>query len=273
MAVTADVPGAARDESAEVAGTAQAEAEAVGGSAAAAAQDVVETAAEQAGHVAGEGIRNVRELLGDLRDELGLQTSTQTMRAGELAYTLADDLESMAEGSQQQGAAAEVARSVASQARRVGEFLQSRDPDQLLEEVRLFARRRPGAFLLGAAAAGVAAGRLGRGAAEARSRTSSAERSTPRPAPRPAPVPAAPATVTPGVVVVESSEDVPEGERLGQEVPAAPVAAAGRAAAAPPAASRSTPAAADAPTRDLTAPARRAAADARRSADARRVRR
>jgi hypothetical protein len=272
MAVTADVTGTARDESAEAARTAQAEAEAVGGSAAAAAQDVVETAAEQAGHVAGEGIRNVRELLGDLRDELGLQASTQTMRAGELAYTVADDLESMAEGSQQQGAAAEVARSVASQARRVGEFLQSRDPDQLLDEVRLFARRRPGAFLLGAAAAGVVAGRLGRGAAGARSGTSSGERPTPRPASRPAPAPVAPVTVTPGVVVVESAEDVPEGERLGQEVPAAPVAAAGRAAAAP-APGRAAPAAADAPTRDLTAPARRAAADARRSADARRVRR
>lgn len=272
--MTADVTGTARDESAEVAGTAQAEAEAVGGSAAAAAQDVAETAAEQAGHVAGESIRNVRELLGDLRDELGLQASTQTMRAGELAYTLADDLESMAEGSQQQGAAAEVARTVASQARRVGEFLQSRDPDQLLEEVRLLARRRPGAFLLGAAAAGVLAGRLGRGAADARSGTSSGDRT----APRPAPAPVVPGASTSGVVVVEAAEDLPEGERLGQEVPAAPVAAAGRSAAAPPAAAppvtgRVAPAAADAPPRDLTAPARRAAADARRSADARRVRR
>jgi len=39
-------------------------------------------------------------------------------------------------------------------------MLQNREPADLLEEVRSFARRKPGLFLLGAAAAGVLAGRL-----------------------------------------------------------------------------------------------------------------
>jgi hypothetical protein len=39
-------------------------------------------------------------------------------------------------------------------------FLQNREPADLLDEVRSFARRRPGTFLLGAALAGVLAGRL-----------------------------------------------------------------------------------------------------------------
>ena len=42
-------------------------------------------------------------------------------------------------------------------------WLQNREPADLLEEVRRFARRKPGVFLLGAAAAGVLAGRLTNG--------------------------------------------------------------------------------------------------------------
>jgi hypothetical protein len=47
--------------------------------------------------------------------------------------------------------------------------LQSREPAELLDEVRRFARRKPGMFLLGAAAAGVLAGRLTSGVKAAHS--------------------------------------------------------------------------------------------------------
>jgi len=42
----------------------------------------------------------------------------------------------------------------------LGSWLQNREPAQLLDEVRAYARRKPGTFLLGAAIAGVVAGRL-----------------------------------------------------------------------------------------------------------------
>ena len=42
-------------------------------------------------------------------------------------------------------------------------WLEQREPADLLDEVRNFARRRPGTFLIGAAVAGLAAGRLTRG--------------------------------------------------------------------------------------------------------------
>jgi hypothetical protein len=48
-------------------------------------------------------------------------------------------------------------------------MLQNREPAELLEEVRSFARRKPGLFLLGAAAAGVLAGRLTSGVKAAHS--------------------------------------------------------------------------------------------------------
>jgi hypothetical protein len=51
-------------------------------------------------------------------------------------------------------------------------MLQNREPAQLLDDVRSFARRKPGLFLLGAAAAGVLAGRLTSGVKAAHSDTS-----------------------------------------------------------------------------------------------------
>src|SRR4030095_10481795 len=54
--------------------------------------------------------------------------------------------------------------------RRVGEmshWLDNHEPADLLDEVKRFARRRPGAFLALAAAAGIVAGRAARGAVAA----------------------------------------------------------------------------------------------------------
>jgi hypothetical protein len=42
----------------------------------------------------------------------------------------------------------------------LGSWLQDREPADLLDEVRAYARRKPGTFLLGAALAGIVAGRL-----------------------------------------------------------------------------------------------------------------
>jgi hypothetical protein len=51
----------------------------------------------------------------------------------------------------------------------LADWLKNREPADLLGEVRSFARRKPGTFLLGALAAGVVAGRLARGAKDAQS--------------------------------------------------------------------------------------------------------
>ena len=59
----------------------------------------------------------------------------------------------------------------------MGNRLDGREPSQILDDVRAFARRRPGAFLLGALAAGVVAGRITRGAKESQSSSGSADSS------------------------------------------------------------------------------------------------
>jgi hypothetical protein len=58
----------------------------------------------------------------------------------------------------------EVARQASERARTVASCLEEREPGDLLDEVRRFARRKAGVFLAGAALAGVVVGRLTRGA-------------------------------------------------------------------------------------------------------------
>jgi hypothetical protein len=77
------------------------------------------------------------------------------------------ELREMADGGRQSGPASEVARQAADRADRFADWLAAREPGDLLDEVRSFARRRPGAFLAGAALAGVVVGRLTRGAVDA----------------------------------------------------------------------------------------------------------
>ena len=65
------------------------------------------------------------------------------------------------------GLAAGVAAEVADRARSLSRQLDQREPSEILDDVRRFARQRPGTFLLGALAAGVVVGRLLRGTKDA----------------------------------------------------------------------------------------------------------
>ena len=68
----------------------------------------------------------------------------------------------MADSSENPGVASDLAHQAASRAAGVADWLDQRDPGSLLNEVKGFARRRPGTFIAIAAVAGVLAGRLTR---------------------------------------------------------------------------------------------------------------
>ncbi|WP_148613474.1 hypothetical protein [Nocardioides rubriscoriae] len=138
----------AADEGKHVAGVAQGE-----------ATKVVGEAAAQARSLAGEATTQVAEQVAD-------QTRVQRDKLVGTLGSLGDDLDQMAERGNG-GLAADVAREVAGHARSLTSYLDGREPGDLLEDVRDFARRRPGTFLLGALAAGVVAGRLARGVKDA----------------------------------------------------------------------------------------------------------
>jgi hypothetical protein len=123
---------------------------------------VANTAKEQGRQVASEAADHARLLVDETRQQLSDQAGGQQQRAASGLRSLGDELGSMADSSEQPGLGAQIARQAADQTHRVAGWLDSRDPKALLEDVRGFARRRPGTFLLGAALAGLAAGRLTR---------------------------------------------------------------------------------------------------------------
>lgn len=140
--------------------------------AAAAAADegkhVAGVAAEEAQNVAGEAKQQVRGLLDDAMSQADEQSRTQRDRLVSTLQTFSDDLEEMASAGGRSGLATDAARQVADRARGLSSHLDGRDPSRLLDDVRHFARNRPGVFLFGALAGGVVAGRLARGAKQAK---------------------------------------------------------------------------------------------------------
>jgi hypothetical protein len=145
------------------------------------AKQAAGTAADEGKHVAGVAkgeVQSVAEdakvqaqnLMDNAKTQLDEQSRTQRDRLVKTLQTFSDDLERMASGQGGgSGMTTDLARQLAGRARSVGSHLEGREPAELLDEVRDFARRRPGTFLLGALAAGVVAGRLTRGAKQARS--------------------------------------------------------------------------------------------------------
>jgi hypothetical protein len=147
------------------------EAKNVGQTAAQAGSQVASTAADQAKEVAQETQRQAKDLLDQGRYQLKEQALTQQQKAGQSLSSLAQELRGLADGTSQgaPGPARDLLQQASSSVENFAYMLQNRDPGELLDEVRRFARRKPGMFLLGAAAAGVLAGRLTSGVKAAHS--------------------------------------------------------------------------------------------------------
>ncbi|MET8092939.1 hypothetical protein [Micromonospora sp. NPDC005220] len=135
----------------------------VGSEAAQAGGAVAQTAKEQGAEVGREAARQARNLYGEARNQLASQTGEQQRRAAGGLRSLADEMRSMAEQGGQAGPVTELARQAADRVHGVAGWLEQREPGDLITEVRDYARRNPGTFLVGAAVLGVLAGRLTRG--------------------------------------------------------------------------------------------------------------
>lgn len=128
-----------------------------------AAGEVAQTAADKAKDVAAETKQQARNVVGQAQDQLRQQTSTQHKNLVNNLRSLGDELSSMSQGSEQSGYATDLVGQAADRAHGAASWLDSKEPNELVDEVRRFARQKPGAFILGALVAGVVAGRLTRG--------------------------------------------------------------------------------------------------------------
>jgi hypothetical protein len=147
--------GAAAEKGQEVADRAKSE-----------ASQVTDTAKDQARQVKDQAATQARGLVDQAKSELRDQGRSQTDHAAQAIRRVADQATALAEGRvDEAGPVADYARRAGDQARQVADRFSQRGVEGVITDVQDFARRRPGAFLLGCAAAGFVAGRLIRGGA------------------------------------------------------------------------------------------------------------
>jgi hypothetical protein len=131
-----------------------------------AAGDVKDTAKEQVQRVGSEARTQARTVAADVRDRVGQQARTQNDKLVGGIREMADHLDEM-RGDRTDSPAATVVSRVADGGRQFADYLDRNGPEGVLREVQDFARRRPGAFLATALAAGFVVGRLGKGVMKA----------------------------------------------------------------------------------------------------------
>lgn len=133
-----------------------------------AGKNVAGTAKQEAANVAAEAGQQAKSLLSTATSELRSQAGTQQHRLASTLRSYSDELHGLVEGTPQAGGPlTDLAHQAAEKGSEIARWLEDREPADVLEEVRGFARRRPVAFLGLCALAGVLAGRVTRGAVAA----------------------------------------------------------------------------------------------------------
>jgi hypothetical protein len=158
----ADLKNTAVDKGQQVAGVAKEQAGAVKDTAVDRGQQVVDVAKDEASRVTAEATGQVKDLLSQGRTQFSEQVSSQQQKLSSLVHSFADELGTMAAKSDKSGPITDLAQQGSRRIGALAHTLETSDASDLLDQVRNFARRRPMAFLLGSAVAGVVVGRLSR---------------------------------------------------------------------------------------------------------------
>ncbi|MGO4690778.1 hypothetical protein [Glaciibacter sp. 2TAF33] len=148
------------------AGEVKDEASKLAGQAADAGQHVAQVAKEETKKVAAETGTQVKNLVREAGTELKDQAAAQQARVANGLRSVGTELSSMAEKAENPGMATDLVHQVSARASSVADWLDAREPGSILEEVKGFARQRPGVFIALAAGAGILAGRLTRALTE-----------------------------------------------------------------------------------------------------------
>lgn len=141
---------ALREDTADVAGTVKQ-----------GVSDVAQEAGEQAREVAGKAKDQARDFVDQASSEVRTRANEQAERAAAGLEQLASRVQALVAGRPEDaGPLRDYAVEAGQRAQRAAEQLRARGADGVLDDMRSFARRRPGAFLAGAAVAGFMVGRL-----------------------------------------------------------------------------------------------------------------
>ena len=152
---------AAAEEGQQVASAAVEEGQQVATAAVTQARDLAGTAREEAAQVGEELSEQARSLLEETRGQLQDQAQTQVERLSETLRRFGAQGQALAEGRPSQaGPLPAYVRDAAGRLEQLADDVDTRGVEGLVDDLQSFARRRPGVFLLGAAAVGFGVGRL-----------------------------------------------------------------------------------------------------------------
>jgi len=126
------------------------------------AKDVLGTTKDEAATVVGEAKTQAKDLYAQTQRELSEQANTQQQRLAGGLRSVSDELGSMATNSEGSGVASDLVQQVSGRLSAAATWLGDRDPGSVLTEVKRYARRKPGTFILAAAIGGIVVGRLTR---------------------------------------------------------------------------------------------------------------
>lgn len=141
--------------------TAKQEASGVKDTATEQAKNVAGTAKAEAKSVAGEAKSQVKSLYAQGQRELKDQAGNQQQRVASGLRSASDQLDSMATNSDS-GVATDLVRNVGQRIGSAASWLENRDPKDVFDDVKDYARRHTAIFVGGALVLGVVAGRLTR---------------------------------------------------------------------------------------------------------------
>ena len=125
-----------------------------------AATEVLDTAKHEASLLGEQAKEQAADLLGELSSDLREQASLQQQKVATNLRDISDEFRSMLDQSQASGTAATLVDQASHHSGQIADWLDQRDPGDVVDEVKQFARKRPGAFLGIALGAGLLAGRI-----------------------------------------------------------------------------------------------------------------
>lgn len=128
-----------------------------------AGQDLGQQAKAEARGVAQDVKGEARGLMDTVLGETRSQVHGGKSKIAEGVRAFAAEVGEMADGGQHQGQASQVARTLSSTGEDVARWIETNDPEDMLEGVKRYAARNPMTFLAIAAGAGLLVGRFARG--------------------------------------------------------------------------------------------------------------
>jgi len=125
------------------------------------AREVASVAKQDAMDLTRDAAHHARAIVGEARNELRTHASTQTEKVSGTLRDLSSQLRAVADGrGAPEGVVLDISRQAADSTARFADRLEQGGIDGMMADIKGFARRRPGMFLVAALGAGFVAGRM-----------------------------------------------------------------------------------------------------------------